>query len=294
MRTSLHGRGGVLVVLLVGATLSPPHAQAAAAALFRAPFPVVTQDPGEAGVRQVRRELEATADWWRSQPAAGYDWVVPELSAATARAVEATAARGGFTRPEVVRAMLVQFYEIYAANSNARAAGRPVAPHWKMALGVSRLLARVDLSAANRRKTPAVAQLLATLYAHMLTDLPLVMAVLEQRFQPAISVEDMHTAFKEVEQIFAGVMASQYQDAKFTPEALKRAWPKLPGWLKQVLAGDSHPLTLGAAFVGLRRLAWLRFRWLRGRPAVRRTGPDLPAWERVAVLEEPRASAAPE
>lgn len=250
---------------------------------FRVPFPAVRADPGPAAARDVLTQLEDAATRWAGRADAGYDWVVPRLCAGTAAAVVRRLDSGEFTDPGLVRAMLVQFHEIYAANALAHATGERPARHWRQAFALSQAMTHVDAADSPRRKLPAMTQVVSTLYAHMLTDLPLVLAILEREYQPTPDPEALRRAFREVEDIFGEVMAAEFAAGELTPQALAKAWPKLPGWVQGLMAGNDTPFSLAEVFLRVRRLAWVRFRWLRRKR-------DLAP--RVAALEPWRGTAA--
>lgn len=279
MKRSPAGLAGILLALL--ATASPG---ARIDRFFRVPFPAVRADPGPAAARDVVTQLEGAGDRWADRPEATYDWVVPRLCAGTAAAVVRRLEAGEFTDPGLVRAMLVQFHEVYVANAMAYSAGDEVVPHWRGTLGLAKVMTRVDAAEAPRRKTPVMAQVVSTLYSHMLTDLPLVLAVLEREYQPTPAPETLRRAFREVETIFAEVMEAEFAAGELTPKALAKAWPKLPKWVRGMIAGNGTPFSFAEGFLRLRRLAWLRYRWIRKRKGLLEHTTALEAWRGTAAL----------
>ena len=266
------------------ALLATTMVQAGTDHFFRAPFPAVRSDPGPDAARAVLDQLEAAATRWADGPEATYDWVVPRLCAGTARVVVRRLEDGEFTDPGLVRAMLVQFHEIYAANALAHATGDAVVPHWRRAFTLSQAMTRVDASPAPTRKLPALAQVVSTLHAHMLTDLPLVLVMLEREYRPRPDGEQLHRAFREVEAIFEEVMAAEFAAGELTPRSLARVWPRLPKWVRGLVAGNGTPMSRAGVFLQVRRLAWVRFRWLRRKKGLVPRVAGLETWRGTAAL----------
>lgn len=230
----------------------------------------------------------------QNHPTTGYDWVFPDLYAKVTGVIRAKANEPGyFRRPDLVRAEIAQFYEIYAANANAWIRGERAERQWRRAARVSRLMGALDFTDAGDRRSAAMVQALFAVYAHICVDLPRALLVVHQNAGESRSLSDLKADYQKVAGLFGPIIERVVQEGEISPRFLKRLWPHLPAWMREVIVGGKTPLGAGVFLRSARRFAWLRFRTLAARRRWRREAAALPKGEALLGLALPAPGSAP-
>lgn len=238
--------------------------------------PVAWPEPGSPELAALPAVIQGHSDALASRPAAGYDWVFPEIYAKTSRSIVGATGTGFFEDPELVGAEVASFYEIYAANAAAWLAGRRAEPGWAFCAGLSRRLGALDgAPGGNEARAAALVQAFATVYVHVAIDLPRALYMVHHRLEPARRMQVLRATHHRITACFYPVLEELIAEARITPAFLAKVWPKLPAWMRGFLVRGR--LGFGAYLRLLRSLAWIRFRALARKDAHRGEVEALPA-----------------
>ncbi len=262
-------------------------------ALARSPlFPLPTRvlAPPTPAVEGLPAALAEHARELRADCRNGYDWVFPMLSERTTRHILRHAGSGLFDHPELIRADVAQFFELYAINHNALISGAAPEPGWARATRLARWLAgqTADGSAegtSNEERAKALVQAVYTVWVHVVLDLPRALMMAHRRLHPGIPVSAVKEDFFRLSQVFGDVIEEMIQDAEISPPLVAKLWPKLPGWMRRILTHSK--LGFGSYLHALRRVAWMRFRWLSRIPSAVREVDALPVVPELTPLLPP-------
>lgn len=265
---------------------------AAAGPLFGLPMRSVRA--ADADLDALATRLATYAEAVADRPATGYDWVFPNIYAKTTASIRAATLQPGFfQRPEVVEHEISQFYELYAANANAWMAGDRAEPQWRRATAISRALGAIDFDDENERRGAALVQSMGAIYAHICVDLPRALLVVYMKAGDRRSQEVLKQDFFRASELFYPVIEEMIQEGRVTPRLLAKAWPHMPGWLRELVVGRKTPLGAGALIRTFRRFAWWRFRWLVARRENRRQALALPDSDQLLDLDPGPPAGAP-
>ena len=164
------------------------HPFAFPAPLFSIPMARVTLSPATAGtLATLPGEMETFARGMLDTGSGGYDWIFPQVYAHVTREISAQIQSGHLLRPELTRAEIAQFYEVYVRNLHAWRTGA-AEPDWARAARVSQKLARLDAQDGHPRHdrmTFAGIVLVQSMYAHIMVDLPRALLMIYYGQRPA-------------------------------------------------------------------------------------------------------------
>lgn len=274
----------ILLILALAAPLAPP-CSAQSKSLFG--IPITYSTPSASAIQNISQILDGYANHLRDYQIGGYDWVFPAIYTKTSRHIYQGSQGSQFRDPELVRDEMVQFFEIYARNSNRWISGQAAEPQWERAAHLSRVLDRLDRKPGATDEASRLLVAFVTIYAHIAVDLPRALVVVHERHQPKTDLGAISEDYQRTTAVFTPVLEEIVREARITPEFLARVWDDLPAWLQKLLINTNSPIGAGAFVRGIRSFAWLRFRYLMLQRAPRQEARALPGSSSLAPLDLP-------